>query len=62
MSYGVGIAGVGHSLPERVETNAELCALLADTTPEWIVEKTGITARRLAEDGDTASGMSVAAA
>ena len=61
--YGVGIIGVGHSLPARVETNEELCAVLAgDTTPEWIVEKTGITQRRLAEDGDTASGLSVAAA
>jgi 3-oxoacyl-[acyl-carrier-protein] synthase-3 len=61
--YGVGVIGAGHSLPERVETNEELCALLAgDTTPEWIVEKTGITQRRLASEGDTASGLSVAAA
>ena len=45
--YGVGLLGVGHSLPERVESNEELCAVLAGTTPAWIVEKTGITQRRL---------------
>ena len=42
---GIGIVGVGHQLPGRVETNEELCALLPDTTPEWIVEKTGIHQR-----------------
>ena len=61
--YGVGIVGTGHSLPQRVETNEELCALLAgDTTPEWIVEKTGIQRRHLASGDETAWGFSVAAA
>jgi 3-oxoacyl-[acyl-carrier-protein] synthase-3 len=59
---GVGILGVGHQLPGRVETNDELCALLPDTTPEWIVEKTGITQRFLAQQGDTASGLAIDAA
>ncbi len=59
---GVGIVGTGHALPERIETNAELCAVLAETTPEWIVEKTGITQRRLAVETDTASGLAVDAA
>lgn len=59
---GVGIVGVGDCLPEHIETNEALCALLPDTTPEWIVEKTGITARRLASPSDTASGLAVAAA
>jgi 3-oxoacyl-[acyl-carrier-protein] synthase III len=59
---GIGIIGVGHSLPERVETNDMLCALLPGTTPEWIVEKTGITQRRLAGDTDTASALAVDAA
>src|SRR3954453_14603083 len=61
-NYGVGIIGTGPSLPARVETNAGLCAVLPDTTPEWIVEKTGITQRRLASDTDTASGLSLGAA
>src|SRR5215213_2270426 len=59
---GAGIVGVGHKLPERVETNEELCAVLPDTTPEWIVEKTGITQRRLATETDSASGLAVGAA
>lgn len=57
---GVGIIGLGHHLPERVETNEELCANL-DVTPEWVVEKTGISRRYLALPGDTASGYAVAA-
>jgi 3-oxoacyl-[acyl-carrier-protein] synthase III len=60
--YGVGIVGVGHCLPERVETNEELCLAIEGTTPDWIVEKTGITQRRLAADGETASGFSIDAA
>jgi 3-oxoacyl-[acyl-carrier-protein] synthase-3 len=62
MAGGIGIVGVGHKLPERVETNEELCAVLPDTTPEWIVEKTGITQRRLAVETDTASGLAIDAA
>ena len=62
MSSSAGILGVGHALPVRVETNEELCRSLPDTTPEWIVEKTGITARRLAGEGETAWSMSVEAA
>src|SRR5450830_621406 len=60
--YGVGVVGVGHVLAGRVETNEELCAILPDTTPSWILEKTGIKRRYLARDGDSASGFSVAAA
>jgi 3-oxoacyl-[acyl-carrier-protein] synthase-3 len=59
---GIGIVGVGHRLPDRIETNEALCALLPDTTPEWIVEKTGITQRRLATESDTASGLAIDAA
>jgi len=59
---GIGIVGVGHQLSGREETNEELCALLPDTTPEWIVEKTGITRRYLATEDETASGMAIAAA
>jgi 3-oxoacyl-[acyl-carrier-protein] synthase III len=59
---GIGIIGVGHRLPDQVESNEALCALLGDTTPEWIVEKTGITQRRLASEGDTASGLAIDAA
>jgi 3-oxoacyl-[acyl-carrier-protein] synthase-3 len=53
---GVAIVGVGHHLPSRVESNEELCHGLA-IAPEWIVEKTGIQRRYLAESGDTASAF-----
>lgn len=59
---GIGIVGVGHRLSGREETNEELCVLLGDTTPEWIVEKTGITRRYLATEDETASGLAIAAA
>lgn len=61
-NYGVGIIGWGHFLPERFETNEELCHTLSDTNPAWIVEKTGICRRYIAGEGDSASGFSVAAA
>jgi 3-oxoacyl-[acyl-carrier-protein] synthase-3 len=59
---GVGIIGVGHQLAGRVETNEALCGLLPDTTPEWIVDKTGITQRYLATENETASGLAIEAA
>lgn len=42
------ILGVGHALPERRLTNREL-EQKVDTTDEWIVERTGIRERRIAE-------------
>ena len=57
----VTISGVGHHLPEDVETNETLCRNL-DVTPEWIVEKTGIQQRYIAGSDDTASDYAVAAA
>ena len=56
----VTISGVGHHLPTRVEDNATLCAGL-DVTPEWIVEKTGITQRHLAEPEESAADYAVEA-
>jgi 3-oxoacyl-[acyl-carrier-protein] synthase-3 len=53
---------VGHYVPERVVTNADLVALM-DTSHEWIVERTGIEERRFAKIGeDTVSSMGVKAA
>jgi 3-oxoacyl-[acyl-carrier-protein] synthase III len=53
---GIGIVGVGHYLPSKVEDNATLCRQL-QVTPEWIVEKTGIQRRYLAAPGESASAM-----
>ena len=55
-SSGVAIVGVGHHLPSSIETNEDLCRSLA-IEPEWIVEKTGIQRRYLAETNDTASAF-----
>ncbi|MGI3902504.1 MAG: beta-ketoacyl-ACP synthase III [Janthinobacterium lividum] len=53
--------GVGAYLPERCVTNAEL-ALTVDTTDEWIVQRTGITRRYFAAEGETTSQLATAAA
>jgi 3-oxoacyl-[acyl-carrier-protein] synthase-3 len=61
--FGVGIIGTGSFLPDRIETNEDLCKHLPrEITPEWIVMKTGIKARRIAEEGMTASSMAITAA
>lgn len=49
---GVRIAGSGSAVPDRRLTNADLEKLM-DTTDEWIVQRTGIHERRMA---DRASG------
>jgi 3-oxoacyl-[acyl-carrier-protein] synthase-3 len=49
----VSITGLGCSVPDRVVTNEEL-ARLVETSDEWIVTRTGIHERRLAEPGELA--------
>jgi len=44
---GVGIIGVGKKLADNVVTNEDICGMM-DTTSEWIVERTGVTERRIA--------------
>lgn len=61
--FGVGVIGTGSFLPNKIETNEELCKTLPEEiTPEWIIQKTGIKSRRIAEDGITSSYMAVSAA
>jgi len=55
------IVGVGAYLPSRVLTNDDL-AKRVDTSDEWIVQRTGIRERRIAEDGEMASDLASAAA
>ena len=45
---GVRIAGSGHFLPEKRLTNADLEKIM-DTSDEWIVQRTGIRERRVAD-------------
>lgn len=55
------IAGTGSYLPERVLTNADL-EKMVDTTDEWIRERTGISERHVAADGQTTADLAEAAA
>ena len=50
----IGILGTGLAVPGRVLTNAEL-ETMVDTSDEWIVSRTGIRERRIAEEGESSS-------
>lgn len=56
--HGITISGVGHHLPSESEDNETLCLNLP-TTPEWIIEKTGIKRRYIAAPTDSASQYAV---
>ncbi len=55
------IKGTGSALPRTRVSNAEL-AKKVDTTDEWIVERTGIKFRHIAEDDETTSSLATEAA
>jgi 3-oxoacyl-[acyl-carrier-protein] synthase-3 len=55
------LEGAGAYLPERVVTNGEL-ATRVDTSDEWIMERTGIRQRHLADAHETAAYMGARAA
>ncbi len=59
--YGVGIIGTGYYAPEKIVTNADL-EKLVDTNDEWIVERTGISERRVVDEHTTTSDIAVRAA
>ena len=63
LQYGIGIKSTGSYLPDLIETNEELCKTLPpEITPDWIIQKTGIKSRRIAEEGITTSYMALNAA
>lgn len=55
------ISGTGSYSPERQMTNAELETML-DTSDEWIVTRTGISSRSVAQEHETTSYMASRAA
>lgn len=57
----VGIIGIGTYVPEKVVTNKDL-EKIVDTDDEWIVERTGIKERRIAEEGMATSDLATRAA
>jgi 3-oxoacyl-[acyl-carrier-protein] synthase III len=56
----ISITGLGCKVPDRVVTNDEL-AKFVDTTDEWIVERTGIHERRMADDSEALSDVALPA-
>ena len=59
--YKTKIAGIGSYLPEKRLTNFYL-EKMVDTNNDWIVERTGIKARRLASSDQATSDLSLIAA
>ena len=57
----VNIIGVGSYIPPKVLTNKDL-EKMVDTSDEWIVTRTGISERHLAEDSEATSDLSSKAA
>lgn len=55
------ILSVGGARGSRVVTNEEMCTMI-DSTPEWIQQRTGITERRWAAEGEDAESLGLAAA
>jgi 3-oxoacyl-[acyl-carrier-protein] synthase III len=60
-AIGSRLLGTGSALPRRIVTNAEL-AERVDTSDEWIIERTGIRQRHIAEADETTSSLAIAAA
>ncbi len=57
----VGILGMGSCLPDKIMTNHDL-EKIVDTTDEWIIERTGIKERRIADDQTATSDIALKAA
>jgi len=56
--FGVRLAGTGMAVPARVLSNDDL-AQMVDTSDEWIMQRTGIKTRHVAEDGVTIRHLAV---
>ena len=55
------ISASGSYLPDRILTNDELAKQI-DTSDNWIIQRTGIKTRHIAEDGEKTSDLALAAA
>lgn len=51
------IAGTGHAVPKRIVTNADIAAMGIETNDEWIIERTGIKQRHIAQDGESLASL-----
>jgi 3-oxoacyl-[acyl-carrier-protein] synthase III len=55
------ISGLGAHAPKRILTNADL-ERMVDTNDAWIVQRSGIRERHIAEDGEASSDLALPAA
>ncbi|MGI9076583.1 MAG: beta-ketoacyl-ACP synthase III [Gemmatimonadaceae bacterium] len=55
-------SGTGRSVPSKILTNHDFSKMGLDTSHEWIIERTGIAERHIAQDGETTCGMAAGAA
>lgn len=56
------IIGCGSYLPEKVLTNGEIAKMGIDTSDEWIVQRTGIRSRHIADAKELTSDLATKAA
>src|SRR5579872_4944680 len=56
-----GITGIGVSVPSKIMTNHDL-EKMVETSDEWIFSRTGISERRILEEGRTTSDIAAEAA
>ncbi len=57
MKQSVGIIGLGMYVPPKVVTNDDIVAMGVDTSNDWIVERTGIEKRHIADATVSSSDM-----
>lgn len=62
MTRYAAITGVGHYVPDRIVTNAELEQRLGRPVDAWLRENVGIAERRIMADDEATSDLAVAAA
>lgn len=55
-------AGTGRGVPSTIMTNHDFARLGLETSDEWIVQRTGIKQRHVAQAGETTCAMAAAAA
>src|SRR3712207_5747749 len=55
------VRGVGGYLPEKILTNDDLAAMV-ETSNDWILQRTGISERHIAAEGELTSDLATHAA
>ena len=55
-------AGTGHAVPKRIVTNADIAAMGLETDDAWIIERTGIRQRHIADANESLTSLSADAA